>query len=202
MPVGTERPGVMFPEHLETERLTLSQFCREHVETDALYELFAADTDGVTAVFEYVPQTPFRTIKDAHDMIERAESSWEDSEMVMYAVHLSDKELAGYATLSLEWERRTGTIGIILAPSYWGYEYAVECADALTGLAFEALALELVAIGYEEGNEKSERMVEKYIETYGGQYDGLFRDWTPVDDAVLDHHRYTVTQEQYHVTMQ
>jgi ribosomal-protein-alanine N-acetyltransferase len=192
----------MFPEHLKTERLSLSQFCREHVETDVLYELFVAGSDSIAETFEYVPQTPFWTIKDAHDMIERVESSWEDGEMVMYAVYPSNGELAGYAALSLEWKRRTGTIGIILATPYWGHEYAVECADALTELAFEILDLELVAIGYEAGNEKSERMIEKYIETYGGQYDGLIRNWTPVDDAVLDHHRYTVTQEQYHTAIQ
>lgn len=190
----------MFPEHLETERLTLSQFCHDCVDAGTLYELFAASTDDSAAVFEYVPQTPFQTFKDAHDMIERAESSWETGEMAMYAVYRSNEELAGYAALSLEWERRTGTIGMILAPPYWGREYAGECADLLTELAFEHLDLELVTIGYEKGNEKSERMVEKYIETYGGQYDGLLRNWTPIDDTVLDHHRYTVTQEQYYET--
>lgn len=195
----------MFPEQIETERLSLSQFCREYVETDDLYELFAADTDGVKEMFEYVPQTPFQTLKDAHDMIERSESSWGKGEIAQYAVYPSDeedRELAGYAALSLEWERRTGTIGIILATPYWGNEYAGECVDALTELAFETLDLELVAIGYEEGNEKSERMVEKYIETYGGRYDGVLRNWTPVSDAVLDHHRYTVTQDEYRTAIQ
>jgi ribosomal-protein-alanine N-acetyltransferase len=190
----------MFPEHTETERLTLSRFCHDTVDPDSLYELFGAGTDGVATVFEYVPQTPFQTFKEAYDMIERAESSWKSGEMALYAVYPPDNELAGYTALSLEWERRTGTIGIILATPYWGREYAGECADALTELAFDCLDLELVAIGYETGNEKSERMVEKYIETYGGQYDGLLRNWTPVDDTVLDHHRYTVTQEQYHTT--
>jgi ribosomal-protein-alanine N-acetyltransferase len=188
----------MFPKHIETERLTFSHFCHDTVDTDVLYELFGA-SDDVRAVFEYVPQNPFQTLKDAYDMIERAESSWDAGEMALYAVYPSDEELAGYAALSFEWERRTGTLGIILATPYWGCEYAGECAAALTELAFEHLNLELVAIGYETGNEKSERMVEKYIETYGGQYDGCLRNWTPVDDTVLDHHRYTVTREQYNM---
>ena len=71
---------------------------------------------------------------------------------------------------------------------------------ALTELAFNRLDLELVAIGYEEGNERSQRAVEKFIDVVGGQYDGVLRNWTPIGDEIADHHRYTVTQGQYQQT--
>lgn len=178
----------MFLERMETDRLTLAQFCREHVETSALYELFG---DRETAVFEYIPQRPFRTIKDARDMIERAESAWEAGEMALYAVYFHE-ELAGYAALSVEWEQRSGAIGVVLGTPFWGREYARECADALTELAFDHLDLEQVSIGYEAGNERSKRAIEKYIERHGGQYEGVLRNRTPVEERVLAHHRYTV----------
>ena len=57
--------------------------------------------------------------------------------------------------------------------------------------------LDLVAIGHEDGNERSKRAVEKFVETVGGQYDGVLRNWTPIGDEIADHHRYTVTREQY-----
>lgn len=177
----------MFPECVETDRLTLAQFCREHVETDALYKLFENEE---RAVFEYIPQTPFRTVKDAHDMIERAESAWEAGETAMYAVY--SPNLAGYTALSVEWEQRSGTIGIVLAEPFWGRGYAQESANALTELAFDHLDLEQVSIGHEAGNERSKRAVKKYIERHGGQYEGILRNRTPVGERVLDHHRYTV----------
>lgn len=178
---------MMFLECMETERLTLVQFCREHVETDVLYELFG---DEETAVFEYIPQRPFRTIKDAHDMIERAETSWEAGEMALYAVYSPD--LAGYAALSVEWEQRSGAIGVVLGTPFWGHEYARECADALTDLAFGHLDLEQVSIGHEAGNERSKRVVKKYIQKHDAQYEGVLRNRTPVNEDILDHHRYTV----------
>lgn len=186
----------MFPECVETDRLTLAQFCREHVEPDALYELFGESEDSKSTVFEYIPQSPFRTINGADEMLKRAESRWDAGEMAMYAVYSPDPdpdpELAGYTSLSLKWEQRSGTIGIVLAEPFWGREYARECADALTELAFDRLDLEQVSIGHEAGNERSKRAIEKYIERHGGQYEGVLRNRTPVEGRVLDHHRYSV----------
>lgn len=78
-----------------------------------------------------------------------------------------------------------------------GNGFAGECLRALTELSLDRLNLELVATGYESGNERSERAVEKFVDAVGGQYDGVVRNRTPVGDAILDHHRYTVTREQY-----
>lgn len=49
----------------------------------------------------------------------------------------------------------------------------------------------------EAGNDRSERAVGKFIDRAGGQYDGLLRNWTPLDGEVADHHRYTVSREEF-----
>ncbi|SDL04896.1 GNAT family N-acetyltransferase [Natronorubrum texcoconense] len=190
----------MFPETIETDSLTLNPLREEYVDVFDLYDLFGEESDGVADVFEYVPQEPYASVKEARDQLIKAETAWEEAETAQYAVYTSDNNLAGYAVLSIEWERQTGNIGFILAKPYWGQGYAGECATALTELAFDQLDLELVAIGYEEGNERSKRAVEKFINTVGGQYDGVLRNWTPIGDEIADHHRYTVTQGQYQQT--
>lgn len=190
----------MFPETIETDSLVLNQFCEEKVDVFSLYELFAEESKDATDVFKYVPQDPYTSVKEARDQLVKAETAWEEAETAQYAVYASNGDLAGYAVVSIEWERQTGNIGFILAKSYWGQGYAGECATALTELAFDQLDLELVAIGYEEGNERSKRAVEKFIDTVGGQYDGVLRNWTPIGDEIADHHRYTVTQGQYQQT--
>lgn len=189
--------SVVFPESIETDSLTLARFCESSVGVFVLYDLFSDDNEGIDDIFEYVPQEPYSSVKEARDQLEKAETAWEEGEAAQYAVYTAGDNLAGYAVLSIEWKRQTGNLGFILAKPYWGEGYAGECATALTELAFDRLDLEVVAIGYEEGNERSKRAVEKYIDAVGGQYDGVLRNWTPIGDEVADQHRYTVTQEQY-----
>lgn len=187
----------MFPELVETDRLLLEPFDTGCVDPFELYEQFAAGRDDADEVFAHVPQDPYETVKAAHDHLERVADRWHDCEEARYAVYSPDDELAGYASLAPDWDRRTGTLGVILARPFWGKGYATECLEALTEVAFDSLHLDLIAVGYEEGNERSARMTERFVEDRGGQYDGQFRNWTPLGDEVADHHRYTVSREQY-----
>jgi len=62
----------------------------------------------------------------------------------------------------------------------------------------DRLDLEVVAVAHVDGNEKSRRAVEKYVERFGGQHEGLLRNFQANDDGtVVDMHRYTITNEQY-----
>lgn len=186
----------MFPETIETESLTLQPLSRDHVDVRRFYDRFGADAAHADAVFEHVALDPYATVKDARDQLVDAEDAFEDGESAEYAVYAGG-DLAGFGGLQLEWERRTGRIGVMLDRPFWGNGYAAEFATALAELAFDDLDLELVAIGHEEGNERSKRFIESWVQRHGGQYDGVLRNWTPMDGGVADHHRYTVTREEY-----
>jgi hypothetical protein len=56
---------------------------------------------------------------------------------------------------------------------------------------------ELVVAAHVDGNEKSRRAIEKYVERYNGQYEGLLRNWLPLTDTVADVHRFTISREEY-----
>lgn len=193
----------MFPDEIETDRLRLERLCHENVAARELYECFARGYgEDVDEVFEHVPQTPYRTVMDAHEQIEDAEARWDDRDGAEYVIRPRDGEerageLAGLTELTCQWEHRTGKFGLILRKQFWGRGYSSERAKALMELAFERLDLELVTAGHNEGNERSKRAIEKYVETHGGQYDGVLRNWVPMDDEVADLYRYTVTNEQY-----
>ncbi len=191
----------LFPERIETDRLLLERLCHEKVDTLAFYDCFAA---GVAdeQVFEYVPQDPWNTPKEAHDRIDDAEERWREGTAAEYVVRPTEGEprageIAGTAHLHCEWERRTGRLGLVLRRPFWGRGYSGERAEALMELTFDRLGLELVTAGFNEGNERSERAIEKYVERFGGQYDGVLRNWVPMGDEVDDLHRYTVTREQW-----
>ena len=193
----------MFPERLETDRLRFERFCHENTDVFDFYECFSHNHgSALDEVFEHVPQTPYRTVKDAHDRLDDAAERWANAERAEYAVRPKDGEegageLAGTTVLSCKWERRTGQLGLILRKPYWGRGYSGERARALLELAFDRLDLELVTAGHNDGNEKSRRAIEKYVEAHGGQYDGVLRNWVPMDGEVADLHRYTVTRDQY-----
>ncbi|WP_238717555.1 GNAT family N-acetyltransferase [Natronorubrum halophilum] len=91
----------------------------------------------------------------------------------------------------------TGKPAIWLRKQFCGRGYSAERARD-GRLAFERLSLDLVAVPVEDGNEKSRRAVETYVETNGGQYDGIIRNSTVrLGGDVVDHHRYTISREQY-----
>jgi RimJ/RimL family protein N-acetyltransferase len=191
----------LFPDRIETERLLLERLCRENVDTLAFYDCFAA---GVAdeEVFEYVPQDPWQTPKEAHDRIEDAEERWQEARAAEYVVRPRKGEerageIAGTTHLHCEWDRRTARLGLILRKPFWGRGYSGERAAALMELAFDRLDLELTTAGYNEGNRKSKRAIEQYVETHGGQYDGVLRNWVPMGEEIDNLHRYTVTREQW-----
>jgi ribosomal-protein-alanine N-acetyltransferase len=99
--------------------------------------------------------------------------------------------------LGIDWEKRTGELGMWLRKDFWGRGYSGERAAALMDLAFERLDLEVVAVTHHADNDKSCRAIEKYIDTHGGRCEGLLRNWLPYDNEVADEYRYTVTQAEY-----
>ncbi len=187
----------MFPETVETDSLVLRRLSPEYVDVFELYDLYRADADGVEDVFEHVPMEPYTTVEDARDWLTGAREEWEEGAVAKFAVFEDGEELADTAALTPDWEKRTGRLAVILAKPYWGRGYAGECAMALTEVAFDRLDLELVALGYDAGNERSQRAIEKFVDRVGGQYDGVLRNATPRDGEVVDAHRYTVSRREY-----
>lgn len=195
----------MFPTEIETDRLRLVRLHRETVSTRELYQQMNRDAPDMDEISEYVIWEPQTTMKDTSEYLAEVEEQWEERKQATYVVYPRSGEagsgtFAGVTNLHIGWERRTGELGIWLRKPFWGRGYSGERADALMELAFERLDLELVGAAHQDGNEKSKRAVETYVEANGGQYDGVLRNWIPKEDEVRDLHRYTVSREQYRAT--
>ncbi len=195
----------MFPEEIETERLRFVRLCRENVPTAELYRYMRAGAPHMAEVSEYVMWDPHETPKDTHDYLADVEEQWDDRGQATYAIFPrddadpsgDDAELAGTTNLHFDWERRSAELGIWLRRPFWGRGYSGERAAAMLELAFDRLDLELVGASHQDGNERSRRAIEKYVGRFGGQHDGVLRNFVPSDDEVRDLHRYTVSKEQY-----
>jgi [ribosomal protein S5]-alanine N-acetyltransferase len=192
----------MFPERIETKRLVLERMCLENVDIFEYYRL-CSHREAIEEETEYLSWEPHATPKETFDFVTDSEEAWEAGEIAGYVIRPKESEdgageFAGNTGLKVDWERRTGNLGIWLRKRFWGRDYSSERATALMELAFDRLDLELVAVTHEAGNEQSRRAIEKYVEAHGGQYDALIRNaGTRPDGTTFDSHRYTISREQW-----
>ena len=140
--------------------------------------------------------------EETHDSVVHAEEQWDEGEGAKYVIRpkLSEKNggaIAGFAGLYPDWERRFTILGIVLDRRFWGRGYSGERAELFVEVVFDSLDLDMVTVKYIDGNTQSKEAVEKYVEEFGGQYDGLLRNWIAVRDEVVDCRRYTIRREQY-----
>jgi RimJ/RimL family protein N-acetyltransferase len=218
----------VFPDELRTERLYLRRVTSAETPLAELYDRFRADSSG-GEVFAHVPDEPFAHLGDAEAHCRDHKQNWAARESVHYLVHPKDTSnpsdasdpsdvsdpsdasdpsdvsdsnapVAGIASAWFHWKRDTAKLGLLLAPTFWGHNYALETNTRLTKLAVERLDLGGVQIGHTADNEKSRRAVEKFVERFGGRRQGRLRNEGVGDDGPVDIVRYVVTAEDYRST--
>ncbi|WP_435153977.1 GNAT family N-acetyltransferase [Haladaptatus sp. DFWS20] len=187
----------LFPSHIESERLRYDPL-HESVDILELYEYHRSGE--MDAVMRPLGEKPHATPKESMDEATNAREAWESAERATYAITVqSEDEFVGVAELWLEWEKRLTTFGTWIREPFWGRGYSGERAGVMSYIAFELLDLDLVSVGHEPENEQSKRAIEKYIDAYGGQNDGILRNWLPPGEFgdPRDLHAYSILQEQW-----
>jgi ribosomal-protein-alanine N-acetyltransferase len=193
----------LFPHRLGTDRLELERLCHDTVDIFECYRRRSRHEPDIEEVTAFLPWDPHETVGETADYVDELERKWAENERAEYLLRPKAGEdgagtVAGSACLLFDWDRRTATPGIWLRKRFWGRGYAGERARALVDLAFERLDVELLAVPVEDGNARSRSAVSTYVAGMGGQYDGVVRNAAVRPDGrVVDHHRYTVTREQY-----
>lgn len=195
------------PESLETDRLRLERLCEATVEFETFHEVYSADE--MATVTEYLFWDRPRRREDSRALFDTEMQAWEEGTKFSYVLRpVGDDELpaderdafAGVTKLFVDDDRRVAEFGIWLRPRFQGRGYARERLDALFELAFETLDLAMVEIHVTDGNDDSQRGVDRYVEEYGGRYEGLLRRSATAgyyDPEVVDQHRYTIAREEY-----
>lgn len=192
----------MFPTTLETDRLHLERLSTDTIEPLAFYDLTSRRNPTIGDETKYLPWNPAETVGEAADRLETFDRQWSDGERADWLLRPKDGEdgageIIGTATLIPRWEREIALLGVWLRKPFWGRGYSGERADALLEVAFDRLDLSLVAIPVHGENDRSYRAVEKYVERHGGRYEGLLRNHAARDDGPIDHHRFSISREEY-----
>ena len=191
----------MFPETIETDRLRLERLTMDDLFD--LYEHSKTDAPDIEEITRYVTWSPHQSLNETREFIEAQKENWEEGDGATYVIRPRDgednaNELGGTTGLSIDWDRKTGTLGLWLRKPLWGRGYSGERAAALMSLAFERLDLDLVAVTHHPDNEASERAIQKYIESHGGRREGVLRNYlVDLNGNVTDQVRYSVSQDEY-----
>lgn len=191
----------LFPETFETDRLRFERLCRENVDVLDFYRICAAD-DGIDEVARYMPWEPHRVPKETVEFLEHVEDRWEEGEGAEWILRPKEGEdgagqLAGTTDFVVDWDRRSVALGIWLRKRFWGRGYSAERAGALLELAFGRLDLDVVCIAVEERNDRSIRAIEKYVDDYGGTFEGTLRNFDTNCGTPVDKRRYTISKDEY-----
>lgn len=191
----------LFPARLETSRLVLEALATDTVDPLTYYRHVSGES--ASEVTAHLPWDPHEHPKETLETIREAENARQTGEHARYVIRPKEGEegageFAGTTGIYPKWDRKTATFAIWLRPKFWGRGYSGERAAAMIELAFDRLDLELVAVSHMDGNDRSRQAVERYVERFGGQHEGLLRNWQVNDDgSIVDMHRYTITREQY-----
>lgn len=90
-------------------------------------------------------------------------------------------------------ENRTGDIGYVLHPDYWGQGLVLEAAHALMGAGFSELELQRITASCDQRNKASARVMEKL----GMRREGAFRRSRYIQGAWRDEYLYAILSDEF-----
>lgn len=188
----------LFPERIETDRLAFERFDHDNVDPFEFYEFVSGD-DWKENATEHMPWFRFQRLDEVTDFIDESERQWANRDTARYLIRLRENsEIAGVTAYGPEWETRRAGSDIVLSREHWGNEYGLERASVFVELTFETYDLDAYYTTCAAENAPSRRMIEKYIEKYGGRHEGLLRQHSPRPGGeVTDQHRFTVLRGEY-----
>lgn len=188
----------LFPNRIETNRLLFERVTHDTVDPFEVYEFVTRD-DWQEEATEHMPWFRFERLNQVIEFVDSAEQQWANCETARYLLRVREtNNLIGTTAYGPEWDTCRAGSGIVLSPEYWGNEYGLERASVFIELTFEQYDLDAYYTTCAASNDPSRRMIEKYVEKYGGRHEGLLRQHSPRPSGeVTDQHRFTILRNEY-----
>ncbi|MEC0124548.1 GNAT family N-acetyltransferase [Paenibacillus pabuli] len=151
---------------IKTERYTLR--AAEEKDAHDLYELYSNE-----AVVEFMPFTPFESVKDAMDEMSWYAKIFREQTGLRWMIEDGEarKVIGTCGFLSREEVHNRAEIGYDLHPAFWGKGVMSEVARAVLNFGFMDLQLNKIEAKVEPQNQASIRLLHKL----GFQQEGLLR---------------------------
>lgn len=146
-------------------------------------------------VTEYLLWQPHESERATKRYLEYAQKLYRSGEMVDWAVTLEEtgRMIGTCGFASLDGENRSGEIGYVLHPDFWGKGLAAAALRAVMQYGFETLGLHRIEGRHMRGNESSGKVMQKC----GMHYEGTLRDSLYVKGRFRTIVMYSVLEEEY-----
>ena len=173
---------------LKGERLTLRRM--HPIDADDMFS-YAARED----VTRYLLWSPHPDLSYTREYLRYIQSRYALGDFYDWAV--IDREsrrmigTCGFTRISTE--NRSGEIGYVLSPDFWGRGYAVEAASLVMKFGFEELGLHRIEARFMQGNDRSLAVMKKL----GMEFEGYHIDEIFVKGSYRTVGVCAVTAEQY-----
>jgi RimJ/RimL family protein N-acetyltransferase len=180
-------PSIQLP--IETPRLVLRDFRAADLEAVHAY----ASRDEVARYLIWGPNTPAQSREAIEGFLEdqrRRPRTHYDVGMVLKP---QGALIGGVGLRISDWENRTGDVGYVVHPDYWGYGLAEEAARALIEAGFTQLGLRRIVAFCDQRNKASARVMERL----GMRREGAFRQSKLIQGEWRDEYLYAVLAEEF-----
>ncbi|HAC58383.1 MAG TPA: GNAT family N-acetyltransferase [Rhodobiaceae bacterium] len=186
-------PSISLP--IETPRLIIREFAARDLEAVHAYSALPEVTQFLVWGPNSIAQSKQAIRSFLDDQNDRQRANF-DLAVVSRQVTKRGKKprLIGAVGLKLaDQDNRTGEIGYVLHPDFWGQGLALEAARALAHAAFRDLGLQRLVASCDQRNKASARVMEKL----GMRREGAFRQSKYIQGAWRDEYLYAVLAEEF-----
>ena len=109
-----------------------------------------------------------------------------DSAIFMIEVR-EDGGAAGFVTYSVDGDRRSATVGVVVAKDWFGGGVAIEAVDLMLWLLFHQMGFATVQLWTHSGNPRAVGAAEKLGFREGVRFrEGVFKDGRVYDNLMMD----------------
>ena len=150
---------------IKGERLTLRQM--HPIDAEDMYSY--AQREDVT---EYLLWSPHQSLSYTRDYLKYIQGRYALGDFYDWAI--IDREsrrmigTCGFTRINVE--NRSGEIGYVLNPEFWGRGYAIEAASLVLEFGFEKLGLHRIEARFMQGNERSLGLMRRLGMSFEGYH--------------------------------
>ncbi len=194
------------PDIIETDNLHIKGPLHEHWSLGDFHK-FQTDYCGEEMAKYNLYKKPETLAYTRNKMYKYMIKNWNNMEDMYYV--LEEKETReeyehdyiGVMGINFEWDKKYAELSIWLHKDVWGEEYFAEGAEAFFEVIFNHpvnYGIDLITLVPASQNNNSIKAIEKIMNTFNGQLDGIIRNYEFFDGIGVDNcHRFSIKYDEY-----
>lgn len=188
---GCDENGSVFSEYIRTTKIQLNKFDSEHFEHREILKNYEEVTEEDTVL----PVNP-DNIKKVQQVFDRVSRDWDNMEGCYYGVvrKRSHEYIGGVSITDIDWQENKAKIDFRLPDKG---KLVCEACKSISHFCFDVLGIEVVKIETEQSEPIKSEYVDKYIRSFGGEYEGIERR-SGANEGVVIVNRWSITANEFY----